>query len=50
MMDIYPNSKYYLFEGIDYHELNRYKNILLNNKKVYVDWYQEKNMIHFSKN
>lgn len=52
MMTIYPDSKYYLFEGIDYKELNRYeknnnvfiyKNILLNDKEVEVDWYQEKN-------
>lgn len=52
MMNIYPNAKYYLFEGIDYPELNRYnlhnnvfiyKNILLNDKEVEVDWYQEKN-------
>lgn len=52
MMIIYPDSKYYLFEGIDYKELNRYqqnnnvfiyKNILLNDKEVEVDWYQEKN-------
>ena len=52
MMNIYPNAKYYLFEGIDYKELNRYeknnnvfiyKNILLNDKEVEVDWYQKKN-------
>ena len=52
MMTIYPDSKYYLFEGIDYKELNNYeknnnvfiyKNILLNDKEVEVDWYQEKN-------
>lgn len=52
MMNIYPNSKYYLFEGIDYNELNRYdknenvfiyKNTLLNDKETEVDWYQEKN-------
>ncbi len=52
MMNIYPDSKYYLFEGIDYKELNRYeqnnnvfiyKNILLNDKEVEVNWYQEKN-------
>jgi FkbM family methyltransferase len=52
MMNIYPNAEYYLFEGIDYKELNRYetnnnvfiyKNILLNDREVEVDWYQEKN-------
>ena len=54
MMEIYPitESKYYLFEGIDYTELERYnktsnvfvyKNILLNDKEEEVDWYQEKN-------
>ena len=52
MMDIYPSSKYYLFEGIDYNELNRYdknenvfiyKNTLLNDKETEVDWYQQKN-------
>ena len=49
MMQIYPNAKYYLFEGIDYKELekynnnnNVYKNILLNDKEVEVDWYQKK--------
>lgn len=52
MMNIYPNAKYYLFEAIDYTELNIdkkynnaiiYKNILLNDKEEEVDWYQEKN-------
>lgn len=52
MMTIYPNAKYYLFEGIDYKELNRYqntnnvyiyKNILLNDKEEEVDWYEEQN-------
>ena len=50
MMTIYPNAKYYLFEGNDYKELNRYKNnndvfiyknILLNDKEEEVDWYQK---------
>lgn len=52
MLSIYPNSIYYLFEGIDYEELNifenihnihLYKNILLNDKIEVIDWYQEKN-------
>lgn len=52
MMNIYPDAKYYLFEGIDYKELDIYqknnnvfiyKNILLNDKEVEVDWYQKKN-------
>ena len=49
-MNIYPNAKYYLFEGIDYHQLDIkkdnvhiYKNILLNDKEVEIDWYQQKN-------
>lgn len=52
MMQIYPKSKYYLFEGIDYTELNKfnnvqnvmvYKNILLNDKIEEVDWYEGRN-------
>ena len=50
VMNIYPEAKYYLFEGIDYDQLNIkrnnvciYKNILLNDKETEVDWYQEKN-------
>lgn len=51
MMSIYPDSKYYLFEGINYRELNRFKNnpnvcvknVLLNDKIEEVDWYEEKN-------
>ena len=51
MMDVYPDSKYYLFEGINYSELNRFhknpniyvKNELLNDKIEEVDWYEEKN-------
>ncbi len=52
MMKIYPNIKYYLFEGIDYKQLDKYKtnknvfiykNILLNDKEEEVDWYEEKN-------
>ena len=48
---IYPQSKYYLFEAINYSELNRFRgfdnvkvyNILLNEKITEVDWYEMKN-------
>ncbi len=51
MMSIYPNSKYYLFEGINYKELDRFKNnpnffvqnVLLNDKIEEVEWYEERN-------
>jgi FkbM family methyltransferase len=51
MKQIYNDSKYYLFEAIDYSELNRFKNdnnvevynILLNDKIEEVNWYQQKN-------
>lgn len=51
MMSIYPNSKYYLFEAINYVQLNRFnnntnvyvKNELLNDKEEEVDWYEGKN-------
>ena len=51
MMSIYPNSKYYLFEGIDYQQLQKFKNnynitvynVLLNDKIDEVEWYEEKN-------
>jgi FkbM family methyltransferase len=51
MKQIYDNSKYYLFEAIDYPELKKYDNdnniktynILLNDKIEQVDWYQMKN-------
>ena len=52
MMKIYSNSEYYLFDGIDYNELNTlenignvniYKNIILNDEYKIVDWYQKKN-------
>jgi FkbM family methyltransferase len=51
MKQIYNDSKYYLFEGIDYSELNQFKNdnnmkvynILLNDKIEEVKWYQMKN-------
>jgi FkbM family methyltransferase len=48
---IYSDANYYLFEGIDYGELNRFKNdvkvkvfnVLLNDKSEEVTWYQMKN-------
>ena len=48
---IYSDSNFYLFEGIDYSELNQFQNdknvkvynILLNDKIEYVNWYQMKN-------
>jgi FkbM family methyltransferase len=51
MKQIYSDSKYYLFEGIDYGELKRFQNdenvnvynILLNDKIESVNWYQMKN-------
>ena len=51
MKSIYGDSKYYLFEAIDYLELNRFRNdnnvnvynILLHDKIEEVDWYQMKN-------
>ena len=51
MKNIYNDSKYYLFEAIDYSELNRFNNdnnvkvynILLNDKIEEVNWYQMKN-------
>jgi len=51
MKQIYNNSKYYLFEAIDYSELNRFSNdsnvmvnkILLSDKIEQVNWYQMKN-------
>ena len=51
MLSIYPNSKYYLFEGINYKQLNKFQNNpniyvineLLNDKIEEVDWYEEKN-------
>jgi FkbM family methyltransferase len=51
MKKIYNNCKYYLFEAIDYNELNRFNNdddikvfnILLNDKIEEVNWYQKKN-------
>jgi len=51
MNNIYPDIHYYLFEGIDYAELNRFRgndkihvfNVLLNDKIDVVDWYQMKN-------
>jgi FkbM family methyltransferase len=51
MKQIYNDSKYYLFEAIDYWELNQFNNdnnvkvcnILLNDKIEEVNWYQMKN-------
>ena len=48
MMNIYPDSKYYLFEGINYKQLNIFQNNpniyvtneLLNDKIEEVDWYE----------
>jgi len=49
--EIYNDAKFYLFEGIDYSELNQFQNdanvtiynILLNDKIETVNWYQMKN-------
>jgi FkbM family methyltransferase len=51
MKTIYNDSKYYLFEAIDYDELNQFNNstnvkvynVLLNDKIDTVNWYQKKN-------
>lgn len=52
MKQIYNNAKYYLFEAIDYSELNWCRNscndihvfnVLLNDKIEMVNWYQMKN-------
>ena len=51
MMQIYPGSKYHLFEAIDYAELKQFNNAnnvkvyntLLNDKEDDVNWYQMKN-------
>ena len=51
MKQIFTDSKYYLFEAIDYLELNKFNNdsnvkvnnILLNDKQEQVNWYQMKN-------
>jgi hypothetical protein len=51
MKQIYNDSKYYLFEGIDYVELNQFENdtnvkvynVVLNDKIEQVNWYQMKN-------
>jgi FkbM family methyltransferase len=49
-MKVYPTSKYYLFEPIEYQELDKYKNnncsvfnVLLYEKETEVDWYEMKN-------
>ena len=51
MKQLYPDSNYYLFEAINYSELNRFwydkkvkvSNTLLSDKKEMVNWYQMKN-------
>ncbi len=52
VLNIYPNSNYYLYEAIDYNELSQFVNInfnmtkfnvLLNENKTTVKWYQKKN-------
>jgi FkbM family methyltransferase len=51
MKHIYNDSQYYLFEGIDYSELNQFSNdknikvynVILNDKIEEVNWYQMKN-------
>jgi FkbM family methyltransferase len=51
MKKIYNESKYYLFEGINYMELNRFQNdknvnvcnVILNDKIENIDWYEMKN-------
>lgn len=52
MLNIYNKSNYFLFEAIDYKELEKFekydnisihKNIILNDKKCEVDWYELKN-------
>ena len=52
MMKLYPLASYFLFEGIDYPQLDLlaqlrqvtvYKNVLLNDTVTTVDWYEEKN-------
>lgn len=51
MLNIYPDSKYYLFEGIKYNELSIFQNNpniyvsneLLNDKIEEVDWYEKRN-------
>jgi FkbM family methyltransferase len=51
MMKVYNNCKYFLFEGINYTELNQFNNsdnievynILLNDKIEQVNWYEMRN-------
>lgn len=50
MLKIYDKSKYHLFEAIDYIELQQINkpnisihNVLLNDKKTIVDWYEMRN-------
>ncbi len=50
-LKIYKDSNYYLFEAIDYNELNRFRNnnkfkvynLILNEKEEDVEWYEMKN-------
>jgi FkbM family methyltransferase len=51
-LNIFPDAKYYLFEPIEYSELNRFKqfpakfkifNKILNKESTLVDWYELKN-------
>jgi hypothetical protein len=51
MKQIYNDCKYFLFEGIEYSELNKFRNnndvkvfnVILNDKAEQVNWYQMKN-------
>jgi len=51
MKQIFGDATYYLFEGIDYPELNRFQsdervnvhNVILNDKIDKINWYQNKN-------
>ena len=52
VLQIFPESKYFLFEAINYEELNRYnffpnvktyREVLLSDKIEEVNWYQQKN-------
>ncbi len=51
VLKIYNQSKYYLFEAIDYGELNKFRNteqfsvnnVILNEKEEIVDWYEMRN-------
>ncbi len=51
VLQIYNKSKYYLFEAIDYRQLDRFKlsnqftvnNLILNDKAEIVDWFEMRN-------